>query len=161
MCATVKAVIFDVDGTLVDTEEIHRQAFNETFASLGLDWNWHRALYGKLLQVTGGKERILHYLDRYRTGEAPKWKDRVKEVHALKTTRYTELLEQGAIAFRPGIARLIEEALEVSGERSKKAAVTKALQEFVARRRQKGLLELMGKLEWDPEFDYKVERSRR
>ena len=56
---------------------------------------------------------------------------------------------------------LVERALEVSGERTKAAAVTKALQEFIARRRQKHLLELMGKLEWDPGFDYKKERSRR
>lgn len=55
---------------------------------------------------------------------------------------------------------LIERALEVSGERTKKAAVTKALEEFIARRRQKHLLELMGKLEWDKAFDYKIERSR-
>ena len=55
---------------------------------------------------------------------------------------------------------LIERALEVSGERTKKAAVTKALQEFVARRRKKRLLELMGKLEWDAGFNYKAERER-
>jgi hypothetical protein len=57
--------------------------------------------------------------------------------------------------------KLVELALEVSGERTKKAAVTKALQEFVARRKQKRLLELMGKLEWDKTYDYKAERSRR
>jgi hypothetical protein len=56
--------------------------------------------------------------------------------------------------------KLIERALEVSGERTKKAAVTKALQEFIARRRQKRLLDLMGKLEWDTSFDHKVERGR-
>jgi Arc/MetJ family transcription regulator len=55
---------------------------------------------------------------------------------------------------------LIERALEVSGERTKRAAVTKALQEFIARRKQKHLLELMGKLEWDQSYDYKSERSR-
>jgi hypothetical protein len=55
---------------------------------------------------------------------------------------------------------LIERALELSGERTKKAAVTRALKEFIARREQKGLLELMGKLEWDTAFDYKAERSR-
>ena len=55
---------------------------------------------------------------------------------------------------------LIEQALQVSGERTKKAAVTRALEEFIARRRQKGLLELMGNLEWDDGFDYKAERSR-
>ena len=55
---------------------------------------------------------------------------------------------------------VLERALEVSGERTKKAAVTKALEEFIARRRQKRLLELMGKLEWDEAFDYKAERTR-
>ena len=56
--------------------------------------------------------------------------------------------------------KLIERALEVSGERTKKAAVTRALQEFIAIRRQRRLLELMGKLEWDSSYDYKSERSR-
>jgi hypothetical protein len=57
--------------------------------------------------------------------------------------------------------KLIEQAVKVSGERTKKAAVTRALEEFIARRKQKHLLELMGKLEWDTDFDYKAERSRR
>ncbi len=55
---------------------------------------------------------------------------------------------------------LIDRALEVSGERTKRAAVTKALQEFIARRRQKRLLDQIGKLEWDPSYDYKAERTR-
>lgn len=55
---------------------------------------------------------------------------------------------------------LIDRALEVSGERTKKAAVTKALNEFIARRQQKRLLDLMGKLEWDAGYDYKKERER-
>ncbi len=61
------------------------------------------------------------------------------------------------LAIDPG---LIEQALAVSGERTKKAAVTKALEEFIARRKQKDLLALMGKLEWDPGFDYKRARGR-
>jgi hypothetical protein len=56
---------------------------------------------------------------------------------------------------------LIERALIVSGERTKKAAVTKALQEYIARREQKRLAELFGKLEWDTEYDYKQDRTRR
>jgi Arc/MetJ family transcription regulator len=56
---------------------------------------------------------------------------------------------------------LLERALEVSGESTKKAAVTRALEEFIARRQQRRLLDLMGKLEWDDSFDYKAERSRR
>ena len=57
--------------------------------------------------------------------------------------------------------KLIERALELSGEKTKRAAVTRALEEYIARRRQKGLLDLMGKLEWDTSFDYKKERSRK
>jgi hypothetical protein len=57
--------------------------------------------------------------------------------------------------------QLIERALELSGERTKKAAVTRALEEFIARRRQRSLVDLMGKLEWDASFDYKKERSRK
>lgn len=56
--------------------------------------------------------------------------------------------------------KLLDHALKVSGERTKKAAVTRALQEFIARRRQKSLLDLMGKLEWDAGYDYKKERNR-
>lgn len=56
--------------------------------------------------------------------------------------------------------KLIEEALSVSGERTKKAAVTRALEEFIARRRQRRILDLVGKLDWDPGYDYKAERNR-
>jgi hypothetical protein len=56
--------------------------------------------------------------------------------------------------------KLIDRALELSGERTKKAAVTRALEEFIARRKQRALLELMGKLEWDTSYDYKKERDR-
>jgi hypothetical protein len=57
--------------------------------------------------------------------------------------------------------KLIERALELSGEKTKKAAVTRALEEFIARRRQKAIIDLMGKLEWDSSLDYKKERSRK
>ena len=106
----LKALIFDVDGTLAETEEIHRQAFNETFEELGLEWHWDRALYGELLRVTGGKERILHYLGRHRPAEPPPSMDQVAEIHALKTERFASFLRGNAITFRPGVGRLIEEA---------------------------------------------------
>ena len=64
---TPEALIFDVDGTLADTErDGHRIAFNAAFTEAGLDWRWDVDLYGELLAVTGGKERLRHYVDRYR-----------------------------------------------------------------------------------------------
>ena len=66
MQSQLQALLFDVDGTLADTEEVHRQAFNAAFADAGLDWAWSHARYHALLSVTGGKERIRHYLDQDR-----------------------------------------------------------------------------------------------
>ncbi|MBA1333281.1 CbbY, partial [Candidatus Endoriftia persephone str. Guaymas] len=67
--AELQALIFDVDGTLADTErDGHRVAFNKAFADAGLDWDWSVELYGQLLEVTGGKERIRFYLDHFNTG---------------------------------------------------------------------------------------------
>ena len=63
----LQALLFDVDGTLADTErDGHRPAFNAAFREFGLDWDWNVPLYGKLLAVTGGKERMKHYVDTYR-----------------------------------------------------------------------------------------------
>ena len=59
----LKALIFDVDGTLADTEEAHRSAFNEAFRQHGLDWNWSKPKYAHLLSITGGKERLRAYID--------------------------------------------------------------------------------------------------
>ncbi len=57
----MQALIFDVDGTLADTETVHLQAFNAAFAEVGLGWYWDKALYTRLLRVAGGKERLMHY----------------------------------------------------------------------------------------------------
>jgi HAD superfamily hydrolase (TIGR01509 family) len=106
------ALIFDVDGTLADTEDLHRTAFNEAFRAFGLDWSWDRELYAELLRVTGGKERILSYMDRCGTASAQrKWLERVvPDIHATKTQLYNELLERGHVPARTGILRLIREA---------------------------------------------------
>jgi HAD superfamily hydrolase (TIGR01509 family) len=103
------ALIFDVDGTLAETEELHRQAFNDTFAAAGLPWHWDRAAYRKLLEVAGGKERIAHYIATTPGCEAAD-AQRIAAMHAAKTQRYAELIATGAAQLRPGIARLIEEA---------------------------------------------------
>jgi len=111
--ASLQALIFDVDGTLADTErDGHRIAFNKAFKQAGLDWNWSVELYGELLAVTGGKERMAFYLEKFNTsfpvdGKTP---ELIKELHKSKTAFYTELLSTGAIPLRPGVKRLIEEA---------------------------------------------------
>lgn len=109
----LKALLFDVDGTLADTErDGHRVAFNRAFADAGLDWDWTPDLYGKLLAVTGGKERIRFYLDQFNTAfQRPADVDGfIKGLHAAKTEHYTQMLAEGAIPLRSGVKRLIEEA---------------------------------------------------
>jgi len=109
----LKALLFDVDGTLADTErDGHRVAFNAAFRDAGLDWDWDADLYGKLLAVTGGKERIRHFLDNYNTAfQRPAELDAfIAGLHKAKTTHYTRMLAEGAIPMRPGVKRLIQEA---------------------------------------------------
>lgn len=102
-----KAVIFDVDGTLSETEEIHRQAFNETFEHFGLGWHWTQHLYRDLLLVSGGKERIRHFLDRSGI-VADRFPDEfIAVLHAFKTERYVRLLESGQFDLRPGVRDII------------------------------------------------------
>jgi len=108
----LKAVIFDVDGTLAETErDGHRVAFNRAFEEHQLDWQWDEALYGELLAVTGGKERIKFYLSEFNTGFEYDGNvlELIKELHESKTKHYVALLENKAISLRPGVLRLINE----------------------------------------------------
>lgn len=109
----LRALIFDVDGTLAETErDGHRLAFNCAFAEAGLDWQWSVDLYGKLLAVAGGKERIRYYIDRYvEDFQPPEDLPRfIARLHAAKTQYYGELLAAGSIPLRPGVRRLLAEA---------------------------------------------------
>lgn len=109
----LKALLFDVDGTLADTErDGHRVAFNAAFRDYGLDWDWDVGLYGKLLAVTGGKERMHYYVERFRTDYAKPadFDDLVVELHRAKTRHYTRMLAEGGIPLRPGVRRLLAEA---------------------------------------------------
>lgn len=102
-----KAIIFDVDGTIADTEEAHRRAFNQAFAEAGKDWVWDREEYRRLLKVTGGRERIGHFLDSL---GAPAPSEQIEALHRRKNALYSAQVEAGAVALRPGVARLIDEA---------------------------------------------------
>lgn len=107
------ALIFDVDGTLADTErDGHRPAFNAAFVEAGLDWHWDEALYGELLAVTGGKERMRFYCERHAPAflERAGADERIRQLHAAKTRHYVKLVEAGAIPLQPGVARLLREA---------------------------------------------------
>ncbi|MBR1131067.1 HAD family hydrolase [Bradyrhizobium iriomotense] len=116
------ALIFDVDGTLAETEELHRQAFNHAFAHVGLDWQWDRAVYKDLLRVTGGKERMRAY--HARLAIAPPLSDGdIAELHRIKTAHYAELIETGCCPLRPGVAELLA-AAKARGQRLAIATTT-------------------------------------
>jgi HAD superfamily hydrolase (TIGR01509 family) len=120
---TLKALIFDVDGTLAETEELHRQAFNEAFSSLGISWTWSQSLYRKLLRIAGGKERILHYLFTWHPQDLASIRSQIPSIYDLKTRYYAAMLQDGTIELRPGVARLFEEA-RASGVRLAIATTT-------------------------------------
>ncbi len=106
----IKALIFDVDGTLAETEEAHRQAFNDTFKANGIAWAWDVPMYSILLKTTGGKERMQAYQQAHRSGEPQMGWERIKDLHAQKTERYVEILASGGLPLRTGVADLIERA---------------------------------------------------
>ncbi|MGE3877272.1 MAG: HAD-IA family hydrolase [Parvibaculaceae bacterium] len=108
---SLQALIFDVDGTLAETEEIHRAAFNAAFKAASLDWHWNRELYARLLKTTGGKERIARFIAM----TEPAWPSSnaeaiISALHSSKTAIYTEMLANGALGLRPGVFDLIKAA---------------------------------------------------
>jgi HAD superfamily hydrolase (TIGR01509 family) len=108
----LRALIFDVDGTLADTEEMHRQAFNSAFAAQKLPWFWGHRVYGELLKVAGGRERIAHFIDALDASKAEKagLLGRVAAIHADKTRFYTNLVAGGRVPLHHGVAALFREA---------------------------------------------------
>ncbi len=109
---TLRALIFDVDGTLADTEEIHRCAFNEAFRQLDLDWNWSKPKYAHLLRTAGGKERLAAYIDSLDLPPSGRLAllDRIDAIHQAKTAHYTRMILAGEVSLRDGVARLIDDA---------------------------------------------------
>ena len=110
----LQALIFDVDGTLADTEAAHRAAFNLAFEQEGLDWVWDEALYTRLLDVSGGKERLLHYWTQrhpeVRDVDGAGVRDTIARLHELKTAAYEAMVNDGAVSLRPGVLHLIDAA---------------------------------------------------
>lgn len=108
----LRALIFDVDGTLADTEEGHRRAFNAAFARHGHAWSWDPDTYRRLLEVSGGKERIAHFLRGLGLGpeRLGALLTEVEALHGTKTSLYGHLIGSGDVPLRPGIARLVADA---------------------------------------------------
>ncbi|MBQ0919802.1 HAD-IA family hydrolase [Hydrogenophaga aromaticivorans] len=110
----LNALIFDVDGTLADTESVHLEAFNHAFRQEGLDWHWSTERYTQLLDISGGKERMLHH---WRTVDpdmkevdAGALTDTINRLHEIKTAYYENAVNSGAVTLRPGVLALMSEA---------------------------------------------------
>jgi HAD superfamily hydrolase (TIGR01509 family) len=112
--STLQALIFDVDGTLADTESAHLAAFNHAFEEQGMDWHWDEALYTRLLEISGGKERMLHYWKHVHPDmkdiDGSGLRDTIEHLHALKTAAYEAAVQGGAVQLRPGVLPLIQQA---------------------------------------------------
>lgn len=109
-----KALIFDVDGTLADTEGLHLEAFNHAFRQEGLDWHWSVDVYVRLLDISGGRERLMHYWrsvnPEHREVDTGAVQDLVNRLHEVKTAYYENAVNQGAVSLRPGVLALMSEA---------------------------------------------------
>ena len=112
----IKAVFFDQDGVIIDTErDGHRVAFNQTFKEFGYDFEWSVEKYHQLLQVSGGKERMRHYLHTEGFGVEVKPEDEdqlIRDMHKKKTQTFVELIESGKLPLRPGVKRLMQEVVD-------------------------------------------------
>ncbi len=106
----LKALIFDVDGTLAETEEAHRAAFNLTFEKWGLGWHWSRDAYRGLLKTTGGKERMRAFQNSLPHEARRLNTDELARLHAEKTAAYGAILASGGLRLRPGVGELIANA---------------------------------------------------
>ena len=111
---TLKALVFDVDGTLADTEMAHMEAFNHAFAAEGLDWRWDIDTYTRLLEISGGKERMMHYWKQVHPDikdiDGGGLKDTIDRLHTMKSAAYENAVQSYAVQLRPGVLSLIQSA---------------------------------------------------
>lgn len=110
----LNALIFDVDGTLADTESVHLEAFNHAFKEEGLDWHWTLEHYTRLLDISGGKERMLYHWrevdPQMKEVDAGAVADTINRLHEIKTAYYENAVNSGAVSLRPGVLALMNEA---------------------------------------------------
>ena len=106
----IQCLIFDFDGTLAETEEAHRNAFNKAFNSIKLNWYWDQHIYKNLLQIAGGKERIEFYNERFSSNSKKISSKDIREIHLQKTKFYSQSVTQGFVQLRPGIREFLEKA---------------------------------------------------
>ena len=110
----LSAVLFDVDGTISETEDFHRKSFNEAFKEFNLDWFWDEAIYKELINIGDGKERIEYYIKRA-WPEMLEYKNLTKyinSIHKVKNEIFKDFIMDSEITFRPGVLRLINELKE-------------------------------------------------
>ncbi|MDV4145404.1 HAD-IA family hydrolase [Shimia sp. FJ5] len=107
---TLKALIFDVDGTLAETEEAHRAAFNRVFSEEGLGWHWSVEDYRALLKTTGGKERMRAFCGMPEAGDVTLSDAEIARIHRVKTGYYVDILAQGDLPLRDGVREVISAA---------------------------------------------------
>ncbi len=105
----LRAIIFDVDGTLAETEELHRASFNTAFKQFGFAWQWDFETYGKLLTTTGGKERIARYA---KETDASLAADVILAMHKAKNELYAKAIEAGSLSLRPGVHDVMSKATQ-------------------------------------------------
>ncbi len=143
----LRALLWDVDGTLAETErDGHLVAFNQAFEALGVPWRWSEARYAELLAVAGGRERLLH--DMQRQARSPRRADRrralAERIHRLKNERYAAIIGGGAVALRPGVAQLFDDC--------ERAAVRMAIVTTTSRANVTALLEARIGPDWRRRF---------
>ena len=160
----LKALIFDVDGTLADTEMAHLAAFNHAFREMGLDWHWDVPLYTKLLSVSGGKERIKAFwqsqeprrLEVSGTG----YEETVLKLHEIKTAAYEQAVQDGAVAMRDGVLSLMAEAIQ-SGLQLAIATTTSPVPPFGSRRLSSSAMATLQKVMGKPAHAMRARSPRR
>ena len=121
-------ILFDVDGTIAESEEVHRKSFNESFKEFGVKWHWDRAIYKELLNIEGGRERIQYYIERTDPDQLnrPDLSSFISSIHDAKSQVYSALMTKEGVPIRPGALRLIKEAKNCGCEIAKLQTYTGA-----------------------------------